>query len=87
MPKVRVIYASQPIVLRGRSVNWIARRSPKPQVCVRITTVVLSQIIYIFPKLTYQKLLENAIGGSDMTVPSSKVLVKVYVMLSRQNAI
>jgi len=31
--------------------------------------------------------LENATGGSDMTVPSSKVLVKVYVMLSRQNPI
>jgi hypothetical protein len=31
--------------------------------------------------------LENAIGGSDMTVPSSKVLVKVYVMLSHQNPI
>ena len=40
-----------------------------------------------FSKLTYQKLLENATGGSDMTVPSSKVLVKVYVMLSRQNPI
>lgn len=40
-----------------------------------------------FSKLTYQKLLENATGGSDMTAPSSKVLVKVYVMLSRQNPI
>jgi hypothetical protein len=27
--------------------------------------------------------LENATGGSDMTAPSSKVLVKIYVMLSR----
>lgn len=40
-----------------------------------------------FSKLTYQKLLENATGGSDMTVPSSKVLVKVYIMLFRQNPI
>lgn len=43
------IHTSQPIALRGRSVNWIARRSPKPQVWVQIPTVVLSQIIYIFP--------------------------------------
>ena len=86
MPKVGEIYASQPIILCGRSVNGSTAVSKTAGLCSNHNGRVKSDHLH-FSKLTYQKLLENAIGGSDMTVPSAKVLVKVYVMLSRQNPI
>ena len=73
-------------LLRGRGVIGSMTVSKTASLCSNHNVRVKSDHLH-FSKLTYQKLLENAIGGSDMTVPSSKVLVKVYVMLSRQNPI